>query len=388
MAVNSFFHTSNVQAIATEKNLYADLVAEAIQIYGHDVYYLDRTLTSEDTIFGEDNLAKFTTQNKIEMYVENGEGGFAGEREMMTQFGLQNLSEVTFVVSKNRFQDLTKQITIESGTDTLSGSIMLESGTLDSTVVDISGSFEDLIKLSMELSTIEEAKEYVSNNFNTFSVTYSKPKIKEARILDSEFLNDLDKDHTYWAKRGIAEGTMQEFGGGVCNKGKMKNRYVFPIFDSDKRLIGVTGRYVKPLENKNIPKWLHKGRTSEWKYPLQANYEITKEKKEVFLIESIGDMLALWEAGIKNVLIVFGLNLSPPMISLLIKLDPNKIFISFNNDSYNNNAGNKASQKAKFKLIKHFDPDTVEIKLPSKNDFGEMTTSEIKKWEERNFVKK
>jgi hypothetical protein len=142
MAVNSFFHTSNAHAISTEKNLYADLVSEAIQIYGHDVYYLDRTYTNEDTLFGEDNLAKFTTQNKIEMYVENGEGGFAGQREMMTQFGLQNLSEITFVVSKTRFQDLTKQITIESGTDTLSGSILLESGTLDSTVVDISGSYE------------------------------------------------------------------------------------------------------------------------------------------------------------------------------------------------------------------------------------------------------
>ena len=142
MAVNSFFHTSNVAAIQTEKNLYADLVTEAIQIHGHDVYYLDRTLTAEDTIFGEDSLAKFTTQNKIEMYIENSDGGFAGEKELMSQFGLQNLSEITFVVSKTRFQDLTKQVTIESGTDTLSGSILLESGTLDSTVVDISGSFE------------------------------------------------------------------------------------------------------------------------------------------------------------------------------------------------------------------------------------------------------
>ena len=42
----------------------------------------------------------------------------------------------TFVVAKNRFQDLTKQITIESGTDTLSGSILLEDGTLDSGTVE------------------------------------------------------------------------------------------------------------------------------------------------------------------------------------------------------------------------------------------------------------
>ncbi|MEK9695295.1 MAG: hypothetical protein VW270_05990 [Candidatus Poseidoniales archaeon] len=142
MAVNSAFHTSNQAAITTEKNLYADLIAEAIQIYGHDVHYLDRTLVAEDNFFGEDSLSKFNTQAKIEMYVENSGGGYAGERELMTQFGLQNLSEVTFVVSKNRFRDITKQFTIESGTDTLSGSILLESGTLDSDEVDIPSSFE------------------------------------------------------------------------------------------------------------------------------------------------------------------------------------------------------------------------------------------------------
>ena len=142
MAVNSAFHTSGSAALTTEKNLYADLIAEAIQIYGHDVYYLDRTVTAKDDIFGEDQLSKFTTQAKIEMYVEDAEGGYQGQRELMSQFGLQNLSEITFVVSKNRFQDLTKQFTIESGTDTLSGSIVLESGTLDSDVVDISASFE------------------------------------------------------------------------------------------------------------------------------------------------------------------------------------------------------------------------------------------------------
>ena len=50
MSVNKHFHTSNSTAIATEKTLYNNLVAEAIQIYGHDVYYMDRTLVNEDTI--------------------------------------------------------------------------------------------------------------------------------------------------------------------------------------------------------------------------------------------------------------------------------------------------------------------------------------------------
>tara|TARA_R110000744_G_scaffold105217_2_gene201172 strand:+ start:1147 stop:2142 length:996 start_codon:yes stop_codon:yes gene_type:complete len=134
MAVNKHFHTSGVAAISTEQNLYADLVAEAIQIHGHDVYYLDRTLVAEDTVLGEDSLSKFNTQSLIEMYMEDSGGGYAGEKELMSQFGLQNLSEATFVVSKTRFQEKTKQIQIEAGTDsTSSGSILLESGTIDST---------------------------------------------------------------------------------------------------------------------------------------------------------------------------------------------------------------------------------------------------------------
>ena len=131
MAVNKHFHTSNVSAIATEQSLYADLVAEAIQIHGHDVYYLDRTLVAEDTVLGEDALSKFNTQSLIEMYMEDSGGGYAGERELISQFGLQNLSEATFVVSKTRFQEKTKQLQIETATDlTSSGSIQLESGTL------------------------------------------------------------------------------------------------------------------------------------------------------------------------------------------------------------------------------------------------------------------
>ena len=125
------------QLIASEQSLYADLVAEAIQIHGHDVYYLDRTLVAEDTVLGEDALSKFNTQSLIEMYMEDSDGGYAGEQEVMTQFGLGNLSEATFVVSKTRFQEKTKQIQIEEGTDsTSSGSIQLESGSISSSKLE------------------------------------------------------------------------------------------------------------------------------------------------------------------------------------------------------------------------------------------------------------
>ena len=131
MAVNKAFHTNNSTSIQSEKNLYSDLVKEAIQIFGHDVYYIDRTTVATDNVLGEDSLSTFTSQVPIEMYVENAEGGYEGEKELMSQFGLENRNELTLVVHKERFQDLTKQLQIETGTDTTGGSILLESATID-----------------------------------------------------------------------------------------------------------------------------------------------------------------------------------------------------------------------------------------------------------------
>ena len=117
MAVNSVFHTSNLHSLATERSLYQDLIKEAIQIYGHDVYYVNRTTVAIDTILGEDALSKFNNAQPIEMYVEDAEG-FGGDKEIISQFGLENRNEITFVVSKERFQELDSQVTLEDGTDT------------------------------------------------------------------------------------------------------------------------------------------------------------------------------------------------------------------------------------------------------------------------------
>ena len=128
MAVNSAFHTSNLHSIATERSLYQNLVKEAIQIYGHDVYYVNRETVALDNVLGEDALSKYTNAEPIEMYVEDG-AGFGGDKEIITQFGLENRNEITFVVSKERFQEMDSQINLEEG----EGSIALESGTIDQT---------------------------------------------------------------------------------------------------------------------------------------------------------------------------------------------------------------------------------------------------------------
>ena len=132
MAVNSAFHTSNLHSLATERSLYQNLIKEAIQIYGHDVYYVNRETVALDNVLGEDALSKYTNAEPIEMYVEDG-AGFGGDKEIISQFGLENRNEITFVVSKERFQEMDSQINLEDGTDTTGGSIVLETGSIDQT---------------------------------------------------------------------------------------------------------------------------------------------------------------------------------------------------------------------------------------------------------------
>ena len=88
MAVNKFFHDGNKTSIATERSLYSDLVKEAIQIFGHDCFYVNRTIISEDNVFGEDSLTKFQDSQRVEMYVEDADGGLQGEKELVSKFGL------------------------------------------------------------------------------------------------------------------------------------------------------------------------------------------------------------------------------------------------------------------------------------------------------------
>jgi hypothetical protein len=104
MAVNHFFQGGNGIGNKNEKSLYEDLIIEGLKIYGHDVYYLPRTLVNQDLILGEDSLSKFDDSYLIEMYVETTEG-LAGEQELINKFGLEVREETTFMLSKRRWND-------------------------------------------------------------------------------------------------------------------------------------------------------------------------------------------------------------------------------------------------------------------------------------------
>jgi DNA primase len=235
------------------------------------------------------------------------------------------------------------------------------------------GKFAELIKLSLNLTSIEEAEETLNGKYQFVSVSAPvKETFKQIKIFDPNLPSKLIKDYSYWEKRGIPKSVIEEFNGGIAISGAFANRYVFPIYSERGQIIGFTGR---ALVQSNI-KWKHVGPTKEWVYPVFFN-KSGDYSKTIFIIESVGDMLALWRAGYKNTIITFGLNISSKIIKFILSRNPQKIILAFNNDSGNNNAGNTAAQNARIRLLSLFDEERVLVKLPDYKDFGEMSNEQI-----------
>jgi hypothetical protein len=103
MTTNFYFNNFPQHQVTSEQLLVEDLVIEAMQINGMDVYYLPRTSRDEvDMLYGEDTLKEYRTAHAIEMYMEN-VTGMDGEGDFISKFGLEIRDEVTMLVARRRF---------------------------------------------------------------------------------------------------------------------------------------------------------------------------------------------------------------------------------------------------------------------------------------------
>lgn len=244
---------------------------------------------------------------------------------------------------------------------------------------NISGSFEELVKLSLNLKNITEAKTWISQKGINLERSIEKPKITSVKIYPHELLNELMPIHDYWKGRDISVETLLAFRGGLVYSGQMSGRYTFPIFNSKNQILGFAGRDI--YNNCDRPKWKLIGDKGNWMYPFFINYPVIKQAKEVILVESIGDCLSLWDAGIKNTLVLFGVKLGKVRLQNLLKCDLKKIIIALNNDADKEvNTGKEASENIYKKLLNYYDVNQLEIKPPTKKDFGEMTLEEKIRW--------
>ena len=247
--------------------------------------------------------------------------------------------------------------------------------------------FNALVKETLKTDDPKILSAYSINN----EAVYTKPqqeKIEMEKIYPESYLEKLLPMKTFYEKRGISNETQIKFKCGYAGGGKMYRRMVFPIYDLDNQIHGFSGRSV--VDDDNAPKWKHIGRKTNWIYPHHLSHNTIEEKQEVILVESIGDCMALYEAGFENVLMLAGLDISAKMISYLNTFDLNRIIVATNNDNSKQvNTGALASIKITAKLSTVFDLSLIRINPPVCNDFGEMLECDtgmldnFKQWYER-----
>ena len=245
-----------------------------------------------------------------------------------------------------------------------------------------SGSLALLLKKTLNIPYSEVYRFLEGKGLSGEKLEIDRSPILSEKVIETfniKSVGTLLQHHKHFLDRQISVDTLKLFEGGVSMSGYMRNRYAFPIFDQSKNVIGFSGR---ALMKKMLPKWKNKGKTRNWLYPLFLNRKEIIEKDSVYLVESIGDMLSLWEMGIKNVIVLFGVKISKAIVSELIELDVKNIYISLNNEPDNNNIGNEAAEKIFEKLTCIF--DNVEVRLPFLGDFSDMLQNgSIKDWIEK-----
>lgn len=229
------------------------------------------------------------------------------------------------------------------------------------------GSIEKLIRLTTggsiefepEVNKIDDLKEEVQIRFN-------KEEIKA-----------LLPSYGFYNKRGISDETLKTFQSGYCSYGKMNDRYVFPILNPDGELVGLNGRAMRESTSPNWIKWKILGRRTSFVYPLYFNKEYIQQSRKLILVESTGNMLALWESGIRNTLVTFGTSISKKLLAAILSLNPLEIVVSMDNDEKNNNPGQKASDKIVKELEKWFDKSQIKVKVsPLGLDWGDVLKSQ------------
>lgn len=246
-----------------------------------------------------------------------------------------------------------------------------------------------LVMLTLDVSE-EEARKFLYGNYIDHAQDYElerkEEKLKQEKFFSKDFLDDLLPSYGFYNNKGISSDTIKTFDGGVKTYGKLNNRFVFPVYDFNKKIIGISGREL--FVQSERPKWKILGRKNNFIYPHHLTGDNIGITGEVILVESIGDGLALYEAGIKNFLVLFGLSISKSVILYLIRQNVQKIVIATNNDFQGeDNRGQVAAKGIEKQLLKFFRPESILISLPFKKDFGDMSSKEIQEWSAANFKK-
>src|ERR1700761_6062783 len=131
----------------------------------------------------------------------------------------------------------------------------------------IGGGLAQLVQRTLQLPDVHSAEEFLVGKMDEVDTRKNAYELRTIKKFDKNLLTKLVRDDSYWLNRNISKSTIEMFEGGTTNNGRMKNRYVFPIFDAQDDLVGFSGRILE--KNDYVSKWKHIGSKTNWLYPLK-----------------------------------------------------------------------------------------------------------------------
>lgn len=220
------------------------------------------------------------------------------------------------------------------------------------------------------------AKEYGVEIADSFGGGRKKTELYEINRLAARFFYRLLREkanpgYTYMKNRGISEETMNKFGLGYAdgqwqsllnhldaegvNRRKMlelglisrsgdryfdkfRNRVIFPIINTSGRVIGFGGRII----GEGNPKYLNSPETPVFQkknnlYGLNLTRQEVSKEDWIILVEGYMDVIALYQAGIRNVAASLGTALTENQAALIKRYTRN-VVLSYDADEAGQNA--------------------------------------------------
>ncbi len=155
----------------------------------------------------------------------------------------------------------------------------------------------------------------------------------------------------YLQKKGVSTGMAESAGlivprkTGTGHYDRFRNRIVFPILNTSKRVIGFGGRVL----DDSLPKYLNSPETpiynkSRSLYGLSEARSAARTERTVFVVEGYIDVLALYQNGIQNVVATLGTSLTDEHVQILRNLvgDTGRIYLIYDSDD----AGLRAAERS------------------------------------------
>ena len=150
-------------------------------------------------------------------------------------------------------------------------------------------------------------------------------------ILDDNYMDRFEDNQqklAVWENEGISKETLEKY----CVKyDKYSNRLVYPIYDTDGRLVNVGGRTLcSDYKERGLRKYTYMqgwGGSMALIYGLYNNIENIKKKREIILFEGCKSVMLADTWGIQNCGALLTSHLNPEQMRILIKLGADVVFM-------------------------------------------------------------